>query len=414
MSPKEQKITSGRAAIASALSMISSGRDAHRAAGAVDHLDLVGEQLVDAVPDDRVGLAAADLHDRPGWVVPAWIRSSSLRGQLGVAELVEVLHDRSDSSLSARRQCRRPACLARQREPVAELLLEDARCARSCPASPWPTARPAAGSRTRRARRRTRRRRRPGCTPGRPPCGRRRSRPRPSACRRGPRSDAPCPGTARHMASPSSSVRCRRAPGRAPGRRRSVAPAGGTDTVKPSVPQRPRSPSSSRAFWKTPPDSATVSGRCVAVLRRRGRRPDRRPRGGTARRSPRRARRPEVARRRPAPPESGRSAPSGPSGRRRTGMPLRHSPRRGPGPPARWPPAPRSRPPAGRRSSADTASNSRPMLEVGTQPRPVSSWWRSTPQLVGGAGRAPAADPAPSRFPPPTDGPAPSGRAAAR
>ena len=40
--------------------------DAHRAPGPVDELDGVGQELVDAVADDRVGLAAAHLHDRPG------------------------------------------------------------------------------------------------------------------------------------------------------------------------------------------------------------------------------------------------------------------------------------------------------------------------------------------------------------
>ena len=40
-------------------------RDADRAARAVDQRDLRRQQLVDAELDDRVGLAAADLHERP-------------------------------------------------------------------------------------------------------------------------------------------------------------------------------------------------------------------------------------------------------------------------------------------------------------------------------------------------------------
>ena len=40
--------------------------DADRAAGAVHQLDLRGQEAVDPVLDDGVGLPPADLHDRPG------------------------------------------------------------------------------------------------------------------------------------------------------------------------------------------------------------------------------------------------------------------------------------------------------------------------------------------------------------
>jgi len=54
MSPKEQKMTPGWAAMASALSMSSSGVTQNRAAGAVNHLDAGRKHLVDAVLDDGV------------------------------------------------------------------------------------------------------------------------------------------------------------------------------------------------------------------------------------------------------------------------------------------------------------------------------------------------------------------------
>ena len=66
MSPKEQRIDARAApAIAMRLSMQLDRRHADRAAGPVDQRDLGRQQLVDAEADDRVGLAAADLHQRP-------------------------------------------------------------------------------------------------------------------------------------------------------------------------------------------------------------------------------------------------------------------------------------------------------------------------------------------------------------
>ena len=92
MSPKEQKMTSGRAAIASALSMISSG---------VTHTGQPGpwissisrrEELVDAVADDRVGLAAAYLHEGPRPRRDGANLVEQAPGKLGVAKLVQVFH----------------------------------------------------------------------------------------------------------------------------------------------------------------------------------------------------------------------------------------------------------------------------------------------------------------------------------
>ena len=67
-------------------------RDAHGTAGAVDQFDLVGQKLVDAVPDDGVGLPTADLHDRPRSGDHGRDVGEQLLGQGGVVELVEVLH----------------------------------------------------------------------------------------------------------------------------------------------------------------------------------------------------------------------------------------------------------------------------------------------------------------------------------
>ena len=93
MSPNEQKMTSGRAAIAMRPVDHLQRGDADRAARAVDQLDARREQLVDAVLDDRVGLAAADLHQRPRpGRDPGDRREQLLAGQRRVAVLVEVLH----------------------------------------------------------------------------------------------------------------------------------------------------------------------------------------------------------------------------------------------------------------------------------------------------------------------------------
>ena len=227
----------GRAAISSALSMISSGVTHTGQPGPVDQLDLVGQQLVDAVPDDRVGLPAADLHHRPaaGW---RWrgSRRAACAASSGSLELVEVLHRRC--LLSVELSLGRPgspACSAARPQLVAELLLEHRRAARSRRASP------VADSSSRRWIAKPTwtidvladLRRRAG-TPGRPPCGPRRSRPAPSGCRRGRSISRTLPGTARHMAlsSPRQYVGAgcagrRTRPGRAPGRRRSAARAGG-------------------------------------------------------------------------------------------------------------------------------------------------------------------------------------------
>ncbi len=66
MSPNEQKITSGRAAMASAWSIISSGVTQTGQPGPWNEFDFARQQLVNPVADDRVRLPAAHLHHHPG------------------------------------------------------------------------------------------------------------------------------------------------------------------------------------------------------------------------------------------------------------------------------------------------------------------------------------------------------------
>ena len=91
MSPKQVKITSVAAGDRDAVVDAAHRDHADRAAGAVDELDVLGQQVVDPVLVDRVGVAAADLHHL---VVAARLdRGEDLAGQrpaeLGVAVLVD-------------------------------------------------------------------------------------------------------------------------------------------------------------------------------------------------------------------------------------------------------------------------------------------------------------------------------------
>jgi hypothetical protein len=69
-------------------------RDADRAPRSVDQGEVRGQELIDAVAEDGVGLAAADFHDGP------WPRDSGANGArqaarlFRVAEFVEELHAR--------------------------------------------------------------------------------------------------------------------------------------------------------------------------------------------------------------------------------------------------------------------------------------------------------------------------------
>ena len=66
MSPNEQKMTPGCAAMAWALSIISSDVTQTGTTRAMDKFDLLRQQMIQAVLDDAVGLAAANFHQHPG------------------------------------------------------------------------------------------------------------------------------------------------------------------------------------------------------------------------------------------------------------------------------------------------------------------------------------------------------------
>ena len=99
MSPKQVKMTP--VALGDRHPVVDPAHRDHadRAARPVDQLDLIGQQVVDPVPVDRVGVAAADLHQL---VVAAGLdQGGDLRrqrsAQLGVAELVDEPHRASSS-----------------------------------------------------------------------------------------------------------------------------------------------------------------------------------------------------------------------------------------------------------------------------------------------------------------------------
>ena len=94
MSPKQVKITPGCVRDRDAVVDPAHRDHAHRAARPVHQLDVLRQQVVDAVLVDRVRVPAADLHHL---VVAARLdRGEDLAGeraaQLGVAELVDELH----------------------------------------------------------------------------------------------------------------------------------------------------------------------------------------------------------------------------------------------------------------------------------------------------------------------------------
>ncbi len=94
MSPKQVKMTSGSCGERDAVVDAAHRDHAHGAARAVDELDVLGQEVVDPVLVDRVGVPAAHLHDL---VVAARLdRRQDLAGdgpaELGVAELVDELH----------------------------------------------------------------------------------------------------------------------------------------------------------------------------------------------------------------------------------------------------------------------------------------------------------------------------------
>jgi hypothetical protein len=96
---------------------------------AVDHLDLIGQQLVDAVADDRMRLPTTDFHDRP---TPGGGRADlvdELSCQLGVAEFVQYFMTSPQLLHVAR--CGHPACFAAIANPSPNSSLSTPRCSNS-------------------------------------------------------------------------------------------------------------------------------------------------------------------------------------------------------------------------------------------------------------------------------------------
>ncbi len=66
MSPKQQKMTSGRGAMCTALSISSSGVTHTGQPGPCTSFNLFGQQLIQPELDDGMRLSAANFHQRPG------------------------------------------------------------------------------------------------------------------------------------------------------------------------------------------------------------------------------------------------------------------------------------------------------------------------------------------------------------
>ena len=92
MSPNEQKITPGRAAISSALSISSSGVTQTGQPGPWMSVISWRQQFVDAELDDGVRLAAADLHERPRPRGDAANRPRVARRRFRVPVFVDEFH----------------------------------------------------------------------------------------------------------------------------------------------------------------------------------------------------------------------------------------------------------------------------------------------------------------------------------
>ena len=86
------------------------GEHADRAAGAMHEIHVLRHQLVYAIAEDRMRMAAAELHDVvvPGRMCLALDRRGKPLGQLAVAELVDVFH-RAPPAASASSSLASPA-----------------------------------------------------------------------------------------------------------------------------------------------------------------------------------------------------------------------------------------------------------------------------------------------------------------
>ena len=75
----------------------SNRQHADRAAGAVDHAHVVGQQLADPIAGNRMGVAAAELHEPVGAVWMGFFADAcgDALSQLAVAVFIDVLHEAS-------------------------------------------------------------------------------------------------------------------------------------------------------------------------------------------------------------------------------------------------------------------------------------------------------------------------------
>jgi hypothetical protein len=77
------------------------GRNADRASRAVDKLDSFGQEVIDSVFHNRMGLAAADFHNHPGAGLNSMQFVNQFTCHFSIAIFVQVFHDRSPSSSRA-------------------------------------------------------------------------------------------------------------------------------------------------------------------------------------------------------------------------------------------------------------------------------------------------------------------------
>ena len=94
MSPKAAKMTLGSCAMDKAVVDAAHGQHAHRAAGAVDQLDILRENIFQAEAIDGMGVAAADFHDAVMTIgigqTPDFFRS--LGDDFGFAKFIDKFH----------------------------------------------------------------------------------------------------------------------------------------------------------------------------------------------------------------------------------------------------------------------------------------------------------------------------------
>ena len=102
MSPKEQRITSGSRAIATARSMVSAGVTQTGQPGPCSKAHAFGKNPVDPMADDRVRLPAADLHHRPGPRGDPRNRVRKRAREHRIAEFIDIFHEIASGSISAR------------------------------------------------------------------------------------------------------------------------------------------------------------------------------------------------------------------------------------------------------------------------------------------------------------------------